>query len=91
MSLCFHPVECHAIHASCTIKGLVTNYTVIFVDYAKHRPECRDTSGTFTELPALNLKAHQGVVRRLIRKNGRKGQEGVAFCPIARKLAYITY
>ena len=30
-----HPVECHAIHASCTIKGLVTNYTVIFVDYAK--------------------------------------------------------
>ena len=35
MSLCFHPVECHAIHASCTIKGLVTNYTVIFVDYAK--------------------------------------------------------
>ena len=35
MSLGFHPVECHAIHASCTIKGLVTNYTVIFVDYAK--------------------------------------------------------
>ena len=34
MSLCFHPVECHAIHASCTIKGLVTNYTVI-LDYAK--------------------------------------------------------
>ena len=29
------PVECHAIHASCTIKGLVTNYTVIFADYAK--------------------------------------------------------
>ena len=35
MSLCFHPVECHAIHASCTIKGLVTNYTVIFANYAK--------------------------------------------------------
>ena len=35
MSLCFHLVECHAIHASCTIKGLVTNYTAIFVDYAK--------------------------------------------------------
>ena len=59
--------------------------------FCAHRPECRDTSGTFTELPALNLKAHQGIVRRLIRKNGRKGQEGVAFCPIARKLAYITY
>ena len=29
------PVECHAIHAACTIKGLVTNYTVIFADYAK--------------------------------------------------------
>ena len=35
MSLCFHPVECHAIHASCTIKSLVTNYTVIFAGYAK--------------------------------------------------------
>ena len=35
MSLCFHAVECHAIHASCTIKGLVTNCTVIFADYAK--------------------------------------------------------
>ena len=32
MSLCFHAVECHAIHASWTIKGLVTNCTVIFAD-----------------------------------------------------------
>ena len=46
MPLCFHPVECHAIHASCTIKGLVTNCTVIFADYAKF-------SGVLNQAPVV--------------------------------------
>ena len=37
MSLRIHPVECHAIHGSCTITDLVTNCTLIFAGYAKFK------------------------------------------------------
>ena len=56
-----------------------------------HRAECRDTSVTFIELPALNLKAHLGNARQTVEKNGRSDQEEVVFCPIAHKPAYISY
>ena len=61
------------------------------VAFPANRPECRDTSGIVIELPAVNLNAHQGNVRQTTEKNVRKGQEGVAFCPVAHKRTYIRY
>ena len=37
------------------------------------------------------LEARQGNVRQTLEQNGRNGQEVVAFCPIAHKLAYSSY
>ena len=41
---------------------------VEIVDQRRHRPECADTSGTFVEAPALNLKANQETARQTIEK-----------------------
>ena len=56
-----------------------------------HRPECSNTSGTFIELPAQNLKTRQGDRRKTIEKNGRQRQVWVAFFPITLQLAAINY
>ena len=48
--------------------------------------------GTFIELPAGNLKIHQGDRRKTIEKKGRKRQVWIEFCPLStHKLAAINY
>ena len=47
-----------------------------------HRPEWRDTSGNFNELPALNLKARQGTVRQTIEKMAEMVKKGLRFAQL---------